>query len=185
MGRNIVYYGYHGTSLEKAQDILRSKRFIESENDGTVFQCLKTRAKHYHWLGRGVYFWDNDIEIARYWGKKRYKKRKFSVLGVPIECDKDRVLDLRQNSKRKSMEDLINLMIIPYLDFDFNEYSTNEKNTCIGYVCDVLCERNMYDVCYNDFEIDSNQDLLYTKVTPQICVKNKNVIKYDELELVD
>ena len=53
------------------------------------------------------------------------------------------------------------------------------------HVCDVLCERNMYDVCYNDFEIDSNQDLLYTKVTPQICVKNKNVIKYDELELVD
>ena len=44
----------------------------------------------------------------------------------------------------------------------------------------MLCERNMYDVCYNDFEIDSNQDLLYTKVTPQICVKNKNVIKLEK-----
>ena len=185
MGMNIVYYGYHGTSSEKAQNILDTKNFKDSMNDGTVFECLKTRSKHYHWLGRGVYFWDNDKDIAKYWAHKRYKRKNFSILGVPIECDKDKILDLRQGSCRRDMENIINLMIIPHLDFSFDDYSTNDKNTFIGFACDVICDRGTFDICYNDFEIDSEKESLYTKITPQICVKNKNVIKYEELELLD
>lgn len=184
MGRNIVYYGCHGTSFNKAREILTTMEFNDSKNDGHVLDCLNSRSKHYHWLGQGVYFWDNDIDMAIYWAKKKYKRKKFSVLGVPIECDKDRILDLRKGSHRKGMEDLIDLMIIPKLEFDFDSYSTNDKNTFIGFICDVLCKEDRFDLCYNDFEIDGKDETLYTKITPQICVKNKNIIKYDELELL-
>lgn len=51
--------GYHGTSVQRAMDDLRSGRVHKSIHSGD-------------WLGHGAYFWEGDMEHAVKWAKGRY-----------------------------------------------------------------------------------------------------------------
>lgn len=56
---NRTIIGYHGTSRQKAEQIVRTQQFTPSRN------------KH-DWLGHGVYFWEYAPKQALWWARKRH-----------------------------------------------------------------------------------------------------------------
>lgn len=69
--------GYHGTSQSRASDILATG-FRESSN-------------RYDWLGRGVYFFEEDATRAWQWARQRFPDEP-AVIGAAL--DLSNVLDL-------------------------------------------------------------------------------------------
>ena len=65
MSGNVVYIGYHGTSDSVATKIDKGNFSIDYKKIG--------------WLGHGVYFFQEDIEIAKYWANRKFKNRGISV----------------------------------------------------------------------------------------------------------
>jgi hypothetical protein len=55
--------GYHGCDLKTAMAIVARK------------QALKPGKEHYDWLGMGVYFWEDDSQLALGWAKHTAKRR--------------------------------------------------------------------------------------------------------------
>lgn len=75
-------YGFHGTTLKSAKNIIDSGFFDKS-------------AAHSEWLGHGVYFWENDPLRALEWAKRRNPgkaEKDLCVIGALI--DSARCLDL-------------------------------------------------------------------------------------------
>jgi len=63
--------GSHGTSRDKAEKILRTRRFTPSRNKGD-------------WLGHGVYFWEHAPRQAPRWAEQRYGKDNAIVVASLI-----------------------------------------------------------------------------------------------------
>ena len=66
-----VVIGFHGTSEDRAEAILRSGEFTPSKND-------------YDWLGHGVYFWEHAPLRAWQWARQKYRDRA-AVIEATIE----------------------------------------------------------------------------------------------------
>lgn len=84
-------YGFHGTTLAAAKKIIADGRFEES-------------AAQSEWLGRGVYFWEDDPVRALEWAKRKNpekRERELCVIGALV--DSARCLDL---STRYGVEQL-------------------------------------------------------------------------------
>lgn len=47
-------------------------------------------------LGRGYYFWEDDLPYAKYWGGLRYKSngKEYLVIEAPLQCDYQYFFDL-------------------------------------------------------------------------------------------
>lgn len=73
------YIGYHGTSIEYRTQILRLK--------GTGFTESASG-----WLGPGIYFFDNDYNMAHKFASKKY--RTVGVLECEIDVPDDKIIDL-------------------------------------------------------------------------------------------
>lgn len=86
-----TFIGYHGTLSSACDNI--SKNGLDP-----AFVIKRTD----HWLGQGVYFFD-DIEIAKWWAE--CKKKNLQCLVVVYEAEivakKEKVLDLDDNSQVK------------------------------------------------------------------------------------
>ena len=65
---------YHGCSTERAEFILRTGQFRDSENS-------------YDWLGKGVYFWEYGLDRAWRWAKETTLERgkQPAVVGALIQ----------------------------------------------------------------------------------------------------
>lgn len=173
---------YHGTTAENAQKILE-------EN----FK-MPVRRKYGYWLGKGVYFFLEDI-FAFKWCLHEYRKiygkdfttdnaNKMSIIETKIEYDGDRILDLTffkgqiiidttykkmQKSKKYSKELL-----------------THKGNTVcivIDYLFNILNFGEYYDLVKQIYRINlESYDRIITareKGLPQyqLCVKNIDIIK--------
>jgi hypothetical protein len=74
--------GFHGTNIKNVEAIIK---------DGFISSHRKD-----HWLGQGIYFYDN-FGLALWWIKKKLKSsygHKCGVLRVSLGCTSDRFLDL-------------------------------------------------------------------------------------------
>lgn len=86
---NMEYTLYHGTNIENAKKII--------END-FIPSCSDPFNKHWHWLGDGIYFYD-ELESSKKWAKRNsFNKEGFSVIECLICVDKNCILDF--HSKR-------------------------------------------------------------------------------------
>ncbi len=75
---NKKFLGYHGT-LRKHDKSIRELGFKKSNNG---------------WLGEGVYFFQEDFELALSWAKKKYKTQHVAVIKNNIEVDEEKLLDI-------------------------------------------------------------------------------------------
>ncbi|NBK21287.1 MAG: hypothetical protein EOM68_04595 [Spirochaetia bacterium] len=76
-----VVVGFHTNSTEKCDKLLHGE-FWASEDT--------------HWLGKGLYFWDNFAN-AQYWRHQKIRKKEVAMEGISIikaYIDCERVLDL-------------------------------------------------------------------------------------------
>ena len=95
---DISFKGYHGTCSWEEQSI---------ESKGLDPQATKYRKDH--WLGQGVYFFEN-IEQAKWWAAMQSEKRSSSwsiIYQADILADKSQVLNLDNNDE---LEDFLNVI---------------------------------------------------------------------------
>ena len=75
-----LFLGYHGTREDIANNILRTNFHIKNE--------VKP------WLGSGIYFFEENQELAKNWANERYRGKRTRVLECLLEVPDDKVLDL-------------------------------------------------------------------------------------------
>lgn len=76
-----VAIGYHGTTQDKAEEILARQKFDISTND-------------YDWLGRGTYFWQSAPVRAWAWALAKAKRNGFDPAVLSVEIQIRDCLDL-------------------------------------------------------------------------------------------
>lgn len=179
--------GYHGTLKENANNIIRTKKYEYDE----------TRK---HWLGDGIYFFE-DAFFAFRWANDMSKKNKKdpAVLKNILNLDSSRYLDL---TDAKNKDDFRNDFIKFLNDlknekFSFGDSNTSEKEILCLYYNFIKVDKG-YDVIKNNFikknpsfakkkicnmSINLNNDLFtgLNYVEVQICATNNSVIKDIEL----
>lgn len=155
--------GYHGTSTQNAQAIL---------NDG--FKASKGNA---HYLGDGVYFYENSPEMAYEWcrgdGLLKKKYAYYAILRCELMANK--VLDLRCSaararfhSFRSSLRDAVSKS---YFSIRTNRLHYD------GHVLNALCKVEEYDAIVKETFSASQEDryLSLRSHVPngtEICIKD-------------
>ena len=181
---------YHGTTITNCKSIMEMKKFNNSVSNESLFQSIFSRKNTYQWLGDGVYFWVNNLDIAKYWARmvsERYEEHA-AVIETQICFENNRCFNLCTEPHRKLIEELINGLIQKNSEFnDFQDLPRSEQNKFIGFACDFLFKKgnNMirdYDLIYYVFIIDDTR--FPQKQTAQVCIKNDKVIKYDDMVIV-
>ncbi len=56
----------------------------------------EVRDEYFPFLGEGYYFWDNNLELAKKWGEKRYRNFYYVVEFILV-IDENKILDLVGN----------------------------------------------------------------------------------------
>lgn len=88
---NII--GYH------ANDKKRCERFLQDN-------CYMIASEDTHWLGDGMYFWDN-LSNAKYWAKEKRRKQETQTIWiVESHIILDNVLDLTDSELRQKIWEL-------------------------------------------------------------------------------
>lgn len=66
----------------------------------------------YDWLGEGYYFWEEAIELARWWGDCHYKKREqgYIILESEFTCPDENFLDLLNPIQLSNIRGVVKLL---------------------------------------------------------------------------
>lgn len=180
--------GYHGTTEENGNNIIESQEYKYDESRN-------------HWMGDGIYFFE-DPDLAEQWAndmveKEKKEKKAPMVLVNTLHCENDRCLDLTKlKNKDKFRTD--------FTEF-FNELKTarngglvigdesTSKKEVLSLYYNYLKKQNGYDIIINTF-VKKNTKYATTKmpkdfnlsydlftglsfVEVQICASNNSVIK--------
>ncbi len=167
MSKLIGYHGTFGVDVESIMNNILNNGFTVSEKEN-------------EWLGKGIYFFDNDAQ-AKWWGSvccKKDKTLKYGIIKVDISYES--ILDLDNLDDRKKYEEAC------------YEYSKeirkkkplfkNVKQAELLMQCLFLSlykERNNIDVIKKTFNLEKIEKQKYdvlTKTHVQYCVsKEKNI----------
>lgn len=80
--------GFHGCDRELAMKLVSGA------------ELMKAKEREYHWLGSGIYFWENDKERALEWAREKASRRELDdpfVIGAVIEPRRCLDLSVREN----------------------------------------------------------------------------------------
>lgn len=83
-----VVIGYHGCSRELAELLVSGKEKLVAQN------------RSYHWLGDGIYFWENDQDRAFEWAEEKASRGEVKnpcVIGAVIDPGDCLDLSVREN----------------------------------------------------------------------------------------
>jgi hypothetical protein len=86
----MIVVGYHGCSRKLGHDVVNRNEQLRPNN------------KPYHWLGDGIYFWENDPHRALEWATEKASRGDLEhpfVIGAVIDLAKCLDLHVRQNQK--------------------------------------------------------------------------------------
>lgn len=167
---------YHGTERDVGSRIIASKTFKQSLGDE-------------HWLGDGIYFYEEKIYAFR-WIYIRYNKKypmctpnmaniikKYSILSADITIEQERIFDLTRyehkeqfdrvhnRSLEKNKSGKINITDGAVLNFMFHKMKYNKKYDMI---------KAMFP--HEDNDISSMKTRLSYIPEMQYCVVNKRII---------
>lgn len=101
--------GYHGTTLNRAKNILKEKKFTPSSKDT-------------EWLGDGIYYYF-DIDDAYKW------RNSNAILHSVIKIDNDEYLDI-DTEEGALVYNLVLALVASLQSKKINTASTVEKNQC-------------------------------------------------------
>lgn len=174
--------GYHGTHVKHVSDIISNG--------------FNTTIRDDHWLGQGIYFFDN-LDLAKWWAETKFKhdyNNVAAVINVEIDALPEQILNLDSVvgmdyffTELKKLLSSLNIS----LKFDLNKRTENfcwaidllKDHLGIGVVIrSFLKKRPTYgkhDV--SEFEKDFfplPSYFMYTET--QLCVTNNNYIRHKE-----
>lgn len=157
----IKLLGYHGTTREAAKEIIKLNRYKISCDDED-------------WLGKGVYFFQDDIKQAYYWCVKARKYKQWRILKSDIEAKK--VINLDDTQTRERFE-----KIARKLQYRYMKRSDNKPRKLINsVVIEVMYRADPFDVIKKVYTIPNTHPVYRTNIAPmhiQLCVRNLNCIK--------
>jgi len=173
---------YHGTSIELSKKIIIENRFKPSKGDR-------------HWLGDGVYFYEEEFyaynwliyEYKKKFGKKLYDKNKinkdYNILSANFNISKERIFKLSEKAEHKIL-------------FDITMEETIKKSKYSKRFDQVTFpEGVILNIMFKEMRYNSNFDLIVAIFTrrksnygnavlrlnyipeKQLCVVNNNIIE--------
>ena len=183
MMNSIQFIGYHGTKSDCAKNICQEKKFRPSH-------------KSSEWLGKGIYFFKDDIIQAAIFAKYRHLEN-ISVLSIDIETDN--YIDMAITEDRNAVDLYLKKVLKCYKEKDGVEYKNLvdthpelkrglKDNSSEGIILDLMYEIEPYDLVICPFEVPGKKKhkLFRSKATHiQVCVKDDSCIDYDSLRKVD
>lgn len=159
--------GYHGTTKLAAELIIKSNEFFVSDNSED-------------WLGKGVYFFEDDINQAINFISKARKVKDYKIIKAKIKSD--RWIDLVKN------ENYLYLLKIADEIKKRNIPSLKGYKLVNAVVIDFMHQIEEFDIISATFEIEKSSRCSGMNIMPmqiQICVKNTNCISdIEEVGLV-
>ncbi|WP_061313691.1 hypothetical protein [Clostridium botulinum] len=164
------FVGYHGTSHLNAKNI-EKQGFIQSPNG---------------WLGNGIYFFQQNRELARLWAFKNNRDRKIQVLERNIKVKDEKLFDMadtlgEHNSLfHKLRLDLVGKSSKLGVKCNFDKDKIEEQIRKIEtQIINTICEKGKYEVVRAATFTKSQYGIDIWSVCPngiEICVKNDNCI---------
>jgi len=119
----------------------------------------------YQFLGEGYYLWDENREMAHYWGKAHYKN-KYAVIEMDIELTENNCLDLVGN--RKHM-----LLILNFLT-RLKDKGINRENWELSKCIEYLKKLSSKNPNIFPFNIIKSIDYISPKLSQKIFFVQKN-----------
>lgn len=91
------YQGYHGSSAENIDNIISSDKF-------------KQMRRNNHWLGQGIYFFEDDKQLSYVFAKSdpKYKDKDIASIECDIRCNPDNLLNLIKQEDKEYLAELFN-----------------------------------------------------------------------------
>lgn len=154
--------GYHGTTLDAADIIINTQTFKES-------------IKEEEWLGKGVYFFEKDIDQAKNFCNKARKYTQYSILESQIEAKV--CIDLDKTKIMEQMNDIAKRIKSRYLKLKDGKTPRKIINSVI---LEFLYNLESYDMTKKTFIVNQKQPIERTNfewVQIQMCVRNRDCIK--------
>lgn len=177
MGYNVSIIGFHGTTENNANMILKDKHFIPTVNKA-------------HWLGQGVYFFREDVDQAMSWAitqTKRREKEKPTVLRVEINVKNKFFLNLNSREHLFKLKHIIKKMEKDLREIDFGLEGNEEALRGHIYRCAVLdlIPIEVVKVIQNNFPLEQPgalETLEFKQMgvemhSIQVCVRDHDLIK--------
>ena len=156
-----IYIGYHGTTISGADSILSSRQFRFS-------------IKEEEWLGKGVYFFEKDIQQAVNYCVKAKGRKEYSILKSEIEPNI--CIDLDSTDEMKIMDGIAKSINNRYKKLK----DGRERKLKNSVILDKLYKLKPYDVVKKTFFVEKTnpiKDTNFVLVQVQICVRNQACIK--------
>lgn len=151
--------GHHGTTHKASDEILRTG----------IFLCKESYEND--WLGKGIYFFENDILQAEDFCFRARKLPKYSILQCNIKCKSDKLLDFcrvdNYNLFNKVADEIRNKVIKTEQGKDI----TLINAAVITYMCYII----PMDVIRAAFPVPGRKRREKSDIIPiqiQICVRN-------------
>lgn len=169
MSENIIeFIGHHGT-LNSCCKNIRKNNFTESPSG---------------WLGRGVYFFHDDKELAINWAiyKRGASSGKIEVLECKIRTLHDKVLDIVDPKSEQSKR--VNRVKEEFLQASLkNDKIINIEDRFLdGKILDIVCKKENYLLVRNSTHtLTSNErksKIVYSSIDNgvELCVKDIDII---------
>lgn len=170
--------GYHGTKKSSGQIILSTKNFRESGN-------------YKSWLGRGVYFFEDDKHQAYMFIKFKSKPNilrhdEICVIKSLLQCEDNKYMNLLCDDDRKFFKEYSEKIIeqIKKKKDKIGDWEHKE-----GFVLDFLYDNGFkYDLVKAAYIVpkkETDEILEYLPIQIQICVKNINCIIKESIHEVN
>ena len=163
----ITYVGHHGSSSERCKKI-RKEGFKPSPNG---------------WLGPGIYFFQEDNQLARNWARYSYKNCKVEVIECDLSVESSKLLDI--SDPKSLLSKKVNQFKEQFLRQGIRKERLIKMNDTDfdGKVLDMICTKGEYDMVRNFTHTRTDLDREYKIYNSNIsngvelCVRDPQFIK--------
>lgn len=160
MNNDERFVGFHGTTIEAANIILKTREY-------------KFSNKEEEWLGKGVYFFEKDKKEAVNFCIKARKYNNYSILKsnltpkIYIDLDDTEQMELMQNIAKKIKDRYLKLR------------DGKPRKLLNSVILDAIYKLEPYDMVKKTFLVERKNEVVRTNfqwVQVQICVRNRTCI---------
>ena len=176
-----ILTGYHGTTKEKSESILKQG-----------FKISKSQEQKYEWLGDGIYFWD-DIFYAVQWNiinmEKKYNDKNeknlmnYAIIKSKIIVNKSKLFDISSPEGSIIYSKLKKKLEKKLIESGSEKLIEKLKKQSDKFWINILEDNGFFkefDVIMAEFKNkkrnEKYKDDILLNVQKQICVKNQKCI---------
>ncbi|GGD22924.1 hypothetical protein [Pontibacillus salipaludis] len=169
---NTKFIGYHGTIKDKADKIKRTN--------------FTVNFKHVGWLGTGVYFFDEDYDLALDYAKRVHKGRITKVLRGELDVPPGEVFDCTDDNYKKAFHKYREKLQKDLIEKHNVNLKVGNSNDFDGKVYNFIYRKKGYTLfraeTYTFSEVDDNYGFPPSRVPNgiELCLKQpRYIIKKD------